>query len=295
MRAPDQILPYANLLGEGPVWDSARGRLLWTDIQARRLYSLDPATGATRSMETPERLGALALINSAPDRVLAAFETGFGVFDLEHGAVHWLHQPEIGRTGRRFNDGRVDRQGRFWAGTMVEEEALAGQNTAQLWRVGLDGRVSAHRSGIGISNGICFSPDGRILYFADSPRQIILAFDLDIETGDISGERLFAEVAQGYPDGATVDAEGCVWSACWGAGRVVRYAPDGRAIGALAVPASQPTSIAFGGPDLTTAFVTSARDELDATALAGQPHAGDLFVFDLDIQGLPEPQCRDIF
>ena len=236
MRQPDRIISCANILGEGPVWDALGGRLLWTDIQSRQLNLFNPASGRHDVLPMPERLCAFALIDGDNERLLAAFETGFGVLDLRDQSVRWLSRPELGGTGRRFNDGRVDRQGRFWCGTMVENADVAGENTAQLWRVGLDGAISAQRSGIAISNGACFSPDGRTMYFADSPRQLMLAMDLCSETGDILRERVFAKVTDGYPDGATVDAEGCVWSARWGAGVVVRHAPDGRVIDTLSLP-----------------------------------------------------------
>ena len=295
-RGPDQIIASGDVLGEGPVWDARRGRLIWTDIQSRLLRSLDPAGSAPsgsaiETIRAPERIGAFALTSDA-DVVMAAFESGFGRFDLRRGTVAWLDRPEAGPTGRRFNDGRVDRRGRFWAGTMVEDASLALKHSASLWRLGADGSASTHRTGISISNGLCFSPDGRTLYFADSPKLTILAFDLDPDTGAISGERLFAEVAHSGPDGATVDAEGCVWSACWGAGQIVRYAPDGRVIEILTVPTPQPTCPAFGGTDLKTLFVTSARDGLSPAELAADPHAGDLFVFERDVPGLPEVLYR---
>jgi sugar lactone lactonase YvrE len=290
MRQPDQIIPCGAVLGEGPVWDAERQRLLWTDIQSRRLYELKD--GAVRHWDTPERLCCLALVEDEPDRLLAAFETGLAGFDPDTGKLDWLQRPELGHTGRRFNDGRVDRQGRLWTGTMVEAAEIAGADTASLWRVDHDGALSRHREGIHISNGACFSPDGATLYFADSPKQTIWALELDPQTGDIRSERLFAKVTEGYPDGSTIDAEGCVWNARWGAGIVVRHAPDGREIERLSVPVSQPTSAAFGGADLKTLYVTSARDELSEQTLAAEPHAGDVFAFHLEVAGLPEPRWR---
>jgi sugar lactone lactonase YvrE len=284
---PAQIFRCGDVLGEGPIWDPDRQRLFWTDIQSRCLRSLDPESLAIETIGAPERIGAFALTVGG-DEVMAAFETGFGLFNLSTGSVSWLVRPEEGLTGRRFNDGRVDRQGRFWAGAMVEDHAVAPRRSASLWRLDRDGSASVQRTGLSISNGLCFSPDGSVLYFADSPDRLILAFDLDPDTGAISGERVFAEVEEGSPDGATVDAEGCVWSACWGAGQIVRYAPDGRAIEVLGVPTSQPTCPAFGGPELKTLFVTSARDGLTDAELSGDPHAGDIFVFERGTPGLSE-------
>jgi sugar lactone lactonase YvrE len=275
-------------LGEGPVWNPADGRLWWTDIHGRRLRNLDLASGAITDMAMVERVGCFALVADQPDQLLVAFESGFGLLDLIGGEVRWLERPELGDTGRRFNDGRVDRQGRFWAGTMVENGELAAKASAALWRVDASLAHTVHETGVQISNGLAFSPDGRTLYFADSPHQRIFAYDLDPDTGAISGKRLFVQVERGYPDGATVDSEGCLWSARWGAGEVVRHAPDGREIAVVKTPALQPTCPAFGGADFKTLFVTSATEHLTPAELAEQPSAGDLFVFEADVPGLPE-------
>ena len=141
--------------------------------------------------------------------------------------------------------------------------------------------------GVQITNSLATSPDGGTLYFTDTPKRLIFAFDLEEESGSLSNRRVLVEVTEGYPDGAVVDAQGCLWSARWGAGEVVRHAPDGAVMSRLKVPARQPTCPAFGGPDRKTLFVTSAREGLDAAALAKDPEAGNLYVFESDVAGLP--------
>jgi sugar lactone lactonase YvrE len=170
---------------------------------------------------------------------------------------------------------------------MVEDEAKAGGDTGVLFRLDARGQLTEQAVGVAISNSLSTSPDGRVLYFSDTPKQLIFAFDLDPDSGAISNKRIFAEVTEGYPDGAVVDEEGCLWSARWGAGEVVRHAPDGNVVSRLKVPASQPSCPAFGGPDRKTLFVTSAREGLDAAKLAADPEAGNLFVYQAEVAGLP--------
>jgi sugar lactone lactonase YvrE len=288
-----EVIAAGDRLGEGPVWSARDQRLWWTDIQNRRLRRWSPAGRAIENVATPERLCSFALVEGRPDTLLAAFETGLAWFQPDRGRVDWIARPERGGTGRRFNDGRTDRQGRFWVGTMVEDEALAGPASASLWRYDSAGAFEACEAGVSISNGLALSPDGRTLYFADSPRQVILAYDLDPETGAIRGRRVFAEVERGYPDGATVDADGRLWSARWGAGEVVCHAPDGRVARVVNMPASQPTCCAFGGHDLSLLLVTSATDGLTASERAAQPLAGSVFVYESDAVGLAEVPYRN--
>lgn len=286
-----QVIKTGDILGEGPVWNPRDQRLWWTDIQSRRLRQLDPASGVITDLAMPERVGSFAFVAGQPQVLLAAFETGLGFFNLESGAVDWITRSELG-AGRRFNDGRTDRQGRFWAGSMVEHEAIAGPASAALWRVDAQGQACIAETGVQISNGLAFSLDGRRMYFADSPHQQICAFDLDPDTGEISNRRGFAQVERGHPDGAAVDAEDCLWSARWGAGEVVRHAPDGREIEVVKVPAEMPTCVAFGGPNLSLMFVTSSSDELTEAERLVQPSAGDLFIYDCAVCGLPEVEFQ---
>jgi len=247
------------------------------------LLRYDPATRALERFTLPERLGSFVFV-AGGDQIIAAFESGFALYHPESGRIDWLARPKHGGPDIRFNDGRVDRQGRFWAGTMVERGGVPG---GKLYCLQADGGAEVHAAGIGISNSLCFSPDGRRLYFADTPARTIISFDLDPASGTISNRRVFAKTPEGaFPDGANVDAEGFVWSAHWGAGRVVRYTPSGEVSATIEVPASQPTCVTFGGEDLDLLYVTSAREGLHEAALQAQPNAGDVFVYKVAVPGL---------
>jgi L-arabinonolactonase len=282
------IVAAGNTLGEGVLWDMPGQRAWWTDIQERRLYRYDPVVRLLEQFRLPQRLGSFSLIEGS-DRIVAAFESGFAFYQPESGQLEWIEQPCLDAANVRFNDGRVDRQGRFWAGTMVEG---AGAASAKLYCLasGAPGATSDVRlTGIAISNSICFSPDGRHMYFADTPHREIVRFDLDPESGAISNRQPFAHTPPGaYPDGSHVDAQGYLWNAQWGAGQVVRYAPDGSISGTIDVPATHVSCVAFGGVDLDLLFVTSARQDLSSAQLAAEPHAGDLFVYQLNVKGLAD-------
>jgi L-arabinonolactonase len=281
-------IPVGNALGEGVVWDHENGVLWWTDIQERTLFRYDPGTRKVDRIATPERLCSFGLVRGHK-LLLAAFETGLALFNPASGKTVWLARPHADIPELRFNDGRVDRQGRFWTGTMVEDDAPKA--AAHLYRLDRQGQLHRKASGIRISNGICWSPDSTRFYFSDSPSRTIYAYDFDAALGEIANRRVFATTPEGaYPDGANVDAEGFLWSAHWGAGRVVRYTPDGEVDRVIDVPASQPTCIAFGGPDLNLLYVTSARDGLKKDELLRHPSAGHLFVYRVDVCGLPDPR-----
>jgi sugar lactone lactonase YvrE len=282
---PIDTIRVGNTLGEGVLWDADSQTLWWTDIHDRKLYRHDYRARRTEAIAMPERLCSFGFVRDSGN-LIAAFESGLAFYDPSSGATEWVARPPA-RAGVRFNDGRIDRQGRFWAGTMVEAEGL--DEKASLYCLEGSGKLQIRESGIAISNGICWSPDGKRFYFADSPLQTIFAYDFDATSGAISNKRVFAKTPPGaYPDGANVDAEGFLWSAHWGAGQVVRYAPDGTIDRTIDVPASQPTCIAFGGPDLDLLFVTSARDGLTADALLRHPSAGDVFIYRVGIRGLPD-------
>ena len=287
-----EIVDARDRLGEGPLWNRRHGRLWWTDIEGRRLRSLDPSSRSIRDVAVPERVGSFAFVAGRPEALLVAFETGLALFEPGTGSVEWLARPEAIGSGRRFNDGRTDRQGRFWTGTMVEDDGPAPPGSASLWRLDGGGVLTECDGGVSIGNGLAASPDGATLYFADSPHRRIVAYDLDPATGAIAGKRLFAEIERGFPDGAAIDAEGCLWSARWGAGEVVRHAPDGKVVEVVKVPASQPSCVAFGGDDLSLLFVTSARDGLTAAELAEDRNAGSLFVFEAEVIGLADAEYR---
>jgi sugar lactone lactonase YvrE len=287
---PAAILPVHNVLGEGILWDSRRQVLWWTDIQSRRLYRHDWPRVKSQILDMPERVGSFGLVQGG-EQLITAFESGIALYDTRDGAVSWLARHGNLDPAVRFNDGRVDRQGRFWSGTMVEGDQSCASGS--LYSVDSKFGTRCQLTGVRISNSLCMSPDGRQLYFADSPTRTIRAFELNEPEGTLGASRIFAQTPAGAdPDGATVDADGCLWSAHWGAGCVVRYTPDGRIDRTLRVPASQPTCVCFAGPDLDVLCVTTARIGLSAAALLAEQNAGDVFLYRVGVQGLPEAEYR---
>jgi L-arabinonolactonase len=292
MRAlsPIDIFRVANIVGEGILWDWRRQVLWWTDIQGRKLHRFDWAPATLQAVDTPERVGSFGLI-AGSERLITAFAGGIAFYDADRQSIEWLPQQPALDAGVRFNDGRVDRRGRFWTGTMVE--GSQGDASACLYSVDGTGAVRCQERGIRISNGLCHSPDGERLYFADSPTRTIFEYELLEPEGTLGPRRVFAQTPEGaFPDGAAVDIDGCVWSAHWGAGCIVRYTPDGRIDRTLRVPTCQPSCVCFAGPDLDVLCITSAREGLDAATLHAEPHAGDVFLYRTGVQGLPESEYR---
>lgn len=285
-------IPVSNHLGEGVLWDEQTQQLLWTDIEQCTLYRMAFPGHQISKCRTPERLCSFGLSSEAHVLVVA-FATGFARYDYESGQVDWLARPpEVAAgLGRRLNDGRVDRQGRFWCGAMVEDSQRAGAGTASLYCLDAGGEVSIHASNIGISNSICWSPSGQRMYFADSPERTIYTYDFDANVGAISARKVFVRTPpEAYPDGAITDADGYLWSAHWGAGQVVRYTPWGVADQVIELATCQPSCVALGGPDRSLLFVTTARQGLNDAALARQPQTGNLFIYQLANYGLTEPR-----
>ncbi len=283
--AVELALDSADLLGEGPVWSADEGALYWVDIKHPRVRRWTPATGDRADWKVPADIGSMA-IRSRGGMVLA-LQHGFATLDLGDGTITSLHDPEPDLHGNRFNDGKCDPQGRFWAGTMDEDENVP---SGSLYR--LDPDLHSHRmvQGIICSNGLGWSPDGKLMYYTDTRTHRIDVFSFESETGDIANRRTFAEVPadHGVPDGLTVDAEGMLWVACWGGWRVVRYAPDGSVNREVMMPVPQPTSCAFGGPSLNELYVTSARVGLDRSSLEQAPRSGGIFQIDTDSRGQGE-------
>ena len=281
----------ANTLGEGVLWCEREQALYWTDIHAATLWRYRPADGEVRRWDMPERLGCLALCE-ADGWLLLGLATRLAFFRPEDETLLPIVDVEPGLP-TRLNDGACDRQGRFVFGTLHEPASgEMRQAIGAFYRLNADLTLERlNLPGVSISNSLAFSPDGRTMYFCDSPSRLIHCCDY----GDRCGEpRVFARVddPRGEPDGSAVDAEGCLWNAQWGLGRVVRYAPDGRIDRIVPIPAVQPTRPAFGGARLDTLYVTSARDGLSGDALAMQPQAGALFATEPGVAGLPEPRFR---
>lgn len=275
------------MLGEGPLWCPREGMLYWLDIKRPAINRFDPEAGRAGHWPMPSDIGCMALREEGG--MVVALRSGFALLDLDTGAIEAISDPESDRPGNRFNDGKVDRQGRFWAGTLNDAES---EPLGSLYRLDPDRTVTLMQDGVVVSNGIGWSPDDRTMYFTDSAIRTIWAYDFDPDSGAIANRRIFAEVPDGtgYPDGLTVDCEGYVWSAVWDGWRLVRYDPAGRIDREVVVPVQRPTSCMLGGPELKTLYVTSASIHLDAGALERGPLAGGLFALDVDTAGLPEPR-----
>lgn len=283
------VLDVRSLLGEGPYWDVPEQRLYWVDIKGRLIHRFDPATGKDESWPTPEDVGSLAVREKGG--LVVALKSGFHFYDLATRTATPVALPEGQDAGDRFNDGKTDRRGRFWAGTMDDGER---QPRGGLYRLDTDLSCRKMVDGIVCSNSLCWSPDDKVMYYACSGQKKIWAWDFDAARGEIENRRVFAEIPEPrvVPDGATVDAEGFVWVALWGGWRVVRYDPEGRLERTIAVPVQQPTCPMFGGPSLETMYVTSASVRLDKEALAKQPQAGGLFAIEPGVRGLPETRFK---
>ena len=283
-------IPVQNELGEGVIWDARRQTVWWTDIQRCQLYRYHVDSDRLESWSTPERLACFATVAGSED-LIAGFESGFARFDPETGQCDWIERVESDNATTRLNDGRADRQGRFWAGSMVEAEGA--ERAGSLYRLDSDLACVATLGGLTISNGLCWSPDSSLLYHADTPTGRIDCYDFDASEGELGARRTFVETDNGcWPDGSTVDAEGCVWNAQWGGSRVVRYTSSGEVERVVPIPVTQPSCVAFGGSDLNLLFVTSARQDLSAAELRRQPRAGNLFVFETDCRGIPDPEFQ---
>lgn len=272
-------------LGESPVWDEQFHLLYWVDILGRKLHRFDPSTGTDAVWEMPEPPGAVAL--RAVGGVVLAMRHAFYRFEFMAPDPVVMGRLEGEPATNRLNDGRVDPAGRFWCGTVNE---ASREPTGALYCLDAGRRVSRKLDGVACSNSLCWSPDGKIMYHADSFTWQIKAWDFDAATGAIANPRLFIDIprTEGFSDGATIDADGCLWAAHWGHGRVNRYDPQGKLMQTVQLPASNVTCPAFGGPDLATLYVTSARFRLDEAQRAAQPLAGGLFAIDVGVKGLPE-------
>lgn len=282
------LLPFVCELGESPVWSAPEQALYWTDISGRRIHRCEPATGAECSWRMPSEPGCLALDERGS--LVVALRDGFHRFDPATLALESLARVGNDVTRTRFNDGRCDARGRFWAGTVDERRELP---IAGLWCLD-GGRLRAGPDGLVLCNGLAFSPDGRWMYHADTERGVIHRHAYDLDAG-VAGPRAVwrtFDATEGRPDGAAVDADGCYWVAMYEAGCVLRLDPDGRTMSRLEVPVRCPTMVAFGGPALRTLYVTTSRRKRSAGELGEYPLSGAVFVAEVDVAGLPEPRYR---
>ncbi len=292
-----KVVDCKNLLGEGPLWDTRDQRLYWVDSIAKEIWSCREDGSDTRRYFVPYTIGSMALRDGGG--AVLAMANGFSFYDFETQKMTPIGDPEVHQPLNRFNDGKVDRAGRFFAGYMgCDFDALNAQITREmiggnsLYRLDPDLSIHCIDTGIGCSNAPCWSPDDKTFYFGDSNSSVMWAYDYDIATGEVSNKRTFFSDA-GYPytvDGATVDSEGFVWNAKVFGGRIIRYAPDGSIDRVIDFPLRSPTSVMFGGENLNILYVTSM-----AKSVLGVPQteaeAGAVYaIYGLGVKGLPEPR-----
>ena len=274
-------------LGEGTYWDPKAKVLWWIDIYNKAIYRFDPLTRRNERFEVPEYLGCLAVRERGG--LVLSMASGFYFFDPATARLEPITDPEADLPDTRFNDGKTDRQGRFWSGSMFEAPGKPAQKIAALYR--LDPDLSAHRmvEGIGCSNGLAWSPDSRTMYHTDSHGPIVWAWDFDSATADIGNRRTYVDlsVVNGIGDGATVDAEGCYWLTIPFKGKVLRFDPAGKLMRTIEMPTDLPTCCEFGGENLDVLYVTSAIYRRTPEQLAGQRNSGGLFAIDVGVKGLP--------
>jgi sugar lactone lactonase YvrE len=269
-------------VAEGPVWDATGSRLVWTDIPGETVHFTDRTTGRDAQVDVGGRVGAV--VQRAQGGFVLATENEFVITGSDPADSQ--HRVAVGSDPRfRFNDGKCDPVGRFVAGQAGTDGRWA---TAALYSLEGDRSVRAIVNGVSCSNGIGWSADGRTMYYVDTPTYRLDCFDYDLETGTPSNRRTLAEVSDGYgrPDGLCVDSEGCIWVAIWGGYEVRRFSPDGALVQSVRLPVSLVSSVAFGGDNLDTLFITSASD-IPKHQLASEPHAGAVFVVSPGVSGLP--------
>lgn len=271
-------------LGEGPIWDSAKELLYWVNIMEKQLFIFDPETAENRAIDVGQYVGTV--VKGRSGHLYLALHHGFAKLDPESEKLTMISDPEAHISGNRFNDGKCDPAGRFWAGTMSIEET---SNSGSLYVLEPSGRTRKMLSDVSISNGIVWSLDAKTMYYIDTPTGCVDAFDYELETGNINNRRTAIKLpeGQGFPDGMTGDAEGMLWVAHWGGYRVTRWNPNtGELLDTIRVPAAQVTACAFGGSDLDELYITCARRGLSERALAEQPLAGGLFKVKPGVKGV---------
>jgi len=282
MAATEHFLAAGNRLGESPLWHAAEEALYWVDIEGENFHRYHTKTDKLDTFQVGQPVGCLAFrVNGG---LLMGLRDGIGFWDWDTQSINIIANPEADRKGARFNDGKVDKQGRFWAGTIGEDQ---GSN---LFRFDPDGSIHTMETGISISNGIGWSPDDKIMYYTDSPLRVVYAYDFDSESGSIRNRRTFIQVPaeHGLPDGLTVDQEGFVWSAHWDGWRITRYDPEGKVERVIPLPVQRPTSCTFGGAELNQLYITSARTGLDEADRRKQPLAGNLLRIQTEVTGQEE-------
>ena len=290
MTTPDMLIASENILGECPLWHPETRALFWVDVHGKLLQRYDWQTGAIERHEMPEFLGSFAFSADNPSVVILALEQGFMRYDLTSRSGEWLNRPNKGKPHLRFNEGKCDRRGRFWAGTMADAHPREAEGI--LYSLTANGDVTAAFDEIYCPNCLVWTSDSRYMYFADTPRQQILRHPFDLDSGTVGTGELFVDTRghPGHPDGGALDIDGCLWNAEWGGGRLVRYTPSGRMDRVIGLPATQTTSCAFAGDDLDVLVITTAQRLLSENELKEQAGlAGNVFAIHVGTSGFPEP------
>jgi sugar lactone lactonase YvrE len=288
MDEVERILDVQNEAGESPHWDAEEKALYWADIVDPHLYRYYPATGKLDTIKTKIPVTGLGLRKTGG--LVVASKIGLYLLDTTLKEARFISDPEADKANVRFNDGLVDCEGRYWAGSLNEVDFSVAEGT--LYRLDPDGVIRTMDTGIKGSNGIGWSPDNSIMYFADTFAQVIYAYNFDPASGEISNRRIFVEVPQeaGMPDGITVDCEGFVWNGHWGGWRLTRYDPSGKIEREVRLPVQNVTSCIFGGENLDELYITTAWYLMSEEERSEQPYAGDLFRLRPGVKGLPDPK-----
>ena len=285
----ERVGDHVDALGECALWSAEERALYWVDIRAPAIRRWDFSSEATTSWTVPGLVGSIALMQR--ERLLVALPDRLATFDVRRGMFEDVLPLAARHADMRCNDGRTDRQGRFWFGTMNN---VTRAPEGALYRLDRGNRCVKLFSGIQIPNGLAWSPDSRVMYFADSLTYTIYKYRFDPDTGTPSERQVFAKTTPpAIPDGACVDSEGYLWSAEYGGWRLTRYAPDGNVERTIDLPVENPTSCTFGGPDLDILYVTTATQKMRPGQLAAQPLAGTILAFRPGVTGLPEPLYRE--
>ncbi|MGF1515621.1 MAG: SMP-30/gluconolactonase/LRE family protein [Elainellaceae cyanobacterium] len=288
MTPVQNVLQARARLGEGPIWDSASSRLYWVDIYNHRVHWFNPATRGTKFYDVGHTVGAIATTTAG--RLIMAQRHRLAFLNPGTGRVDPIRDIEADLPHNRFNDGKCDAQGRFWFGSMCTEGPKGS-----LYRYDPDGALHQMETGLTISNGLGWSPDQRYFYLADSSLQHIYRYDYDAVSGAIANRRVHIDLTAEsfFPDGLTVDAEGCLWVAMWDGWRVQRFDPEGQPLAKIPVPVQRPTSCTFGGKNLQTLYITSASVGLSEAEIEQSFFSGDLFTFEAGVCGLPAAPFRE--
>ncbi|WP_199032028.1 SMP-30/gluconolactonase/LRE family protein [Ralstonia sp. ASV6] len=282
-----QLVQAANaILGEGPLWCPDEQVLYWIDILRPAVYRHTPGVGQTGVWALPESVGSIARLGAG--QLLVAMRSGLFALSTVEGSLTRLASVEHASAQQRLNDSAVDPAGRFWVGSMRE----GGPSFGKLYRFGGGSAPFELDDQWACPNGIGWSPDGTVMYVTDSAKQTIWRYAYSVEHGTATDKQVFATFDAGTPDGLTVDAEGCVWSALWDGWSVVRLSPEGERVTTVPMPVQRPTSVAFGGDALQTLYVTSASINVDTTGLNAGPLAGGLFAVETSVRGLLNTPAR---